>query len=149
MGYSKLSRRARRSSSLSSRASTTTPCAYCWYTPSISKLSSRESFDAIDTWLQEARDNVLEECIFALIGTKSDLERDVEYDEGIALMNNKKLDFFFETSAKNNDKVSEMFETTAQELLTKSLKTKTLKDTYQHGVKLQEATNLNSGGGCC
>ena len=115
----------------------------------ISNLNSRESFEAIDNWLQEARDNVLEECIFALIGTKSDLEREVEYDEGITLMNNKKLDFFFETSAKNNDKVSEMFETTAQELLTKSLKVKTLKDSYQHSVKLQEAANPNNSGGCC
>ena len=122
---------------------------FCWCIRLISKITSRESFDNIDNWLKEARDNVLEECIFALIGTKSDLDRVVAYDEGIKMMNDKGLDFFFETSAKNGEKVSEMFEATAQELLAKSLKVKSLKDKYKHDVKLQEAAQRDNGGGCC
>ena len=102
------------------------------------------------SWLREARDNVLDECVFCLIGNKSDLEREIDYEEGIAFMNANKVDFFFETSAKNNDKVTEMFETTAHELLTKSLQVRTLKDRVDRDVKLQSAmSKKEEKSGCC
>jgi len=113
-------------------------------------MNSRESFNAISGWLNEAKDNVLEECIFCLIGNKSDMEREVDYEEGITFMRENKIDFFFETSAKNNDKVTEMFETTAQELLTKSLEIRTLKEKVDKDIRLQETPmRTNKNGGCC
>jgi len=87
---------------------------------------------------------VLDECIFCVIGNKSDLDRKVEYDEGIKFMNENGLDFFFETSAKENSKVTEMFETTAQELLTKSVQTKALKEKIKEEVKLQDAVTVEA-----
>lgn len=78
------------------------------------------------------------------------MDREVDYEEGITFMRENKIDFFFETSAKNNDKVTEMFETTAQELLTKSLQVKTLKEKVEKDVRLQHAMNARSTReGCC
>ena len=121
-----------------------------WFTQSIGRITSRESFDAIPGWLSEARDNVLDECIFCLIGNKSDVERQVEYDEGIKFINDNRIDFFFETSAKSNHKVTEMFETTAQELLQKSLQVKTLKEKVKEDLRLQDGFgNHEQKRSCC
>ena len=87
--------------------------------------------------------------MFCLIGNKSDLEREVDYDEGINFMNANNIDFFFETSAKNNDRVSEMFETTAQELLTKSLQVRTLRERVERDVRIQNNLNRQQQRGSC
>lgn len=102
------------------------------------------------SWYREAKENVLPDCLFALIGTKSDLESEVEYDEGIKLMNDYKLDLFFETSAKSNVNVAELFEGASKEMLEKSLQVKTLKDKYDKDIRLQSAMQTpQRGGGCC
>lgn len=116
---------------------------------STSNLKSRQSFENLSHWLKEARDNVLDECIFVLIGSKNDLERTVSYDEGINFMNEKGLDIFFETSALKNSNVTEMFERTTRELLDKSLKIRTLKDREAQYVDLERKTKRKEKKGCC
>lgn len=53
------------------------------------------------------------------MGTKSDLAdgREVTYEEGIQKMKDLDLDLFFETSAKTNANVKEMFLQTAQKVI--------------------------------
>ena len=93
---------------------------------------------------------MLDECVFCLIGNKSDKDREVDYEEGIQFMRDNGIDFFFETSAKENVKVTEMFETTAQELLSKSLQVKILKEKIGRDVRLQETLdNRQQNNGCC
>lgn len=92
----------------------------------------------------------MDECVFCLIGNKSDLEREVDYEEGINFMKANKIDFFFETSAKNNEKVTEMFETTTQELLTKSLQVRSLKERVERDVRIQNnLRRQQQRGSCC
>lgn len=71
-------------------------------------INSRESFDNLDVWLQEARDKANEDAIVILVGNKCDLERNVAYEEGIEYMKKNKLDVFFETSAKNGENVNKV-----------------------------------------
>ena len=95
--------------------------------------------------------HVLDDCIFCLIGNKSDLERQVQYDEGIDFMNDNKIDFFFETSAKYNDKVTEMFEAAAEEMLSKSIQGRVMKDFIQSELQLHKSIRHLSGDkkSCC
>ena len=94
----------------------------------IGKLKSRESFENIVNWYNEAKENVLEETIFVLVGTKNDLEdeRKISYDEGIDLLKTNKFDLFFETSAKSGDGIVRMFEEASKEILNNKMHIKNL-----------------------
>ena len=55
--------------------------------------------------------------MYVLIGTKNDLERQVEFEEGLEFMKQNNLDLFFETSAKTGYKIKELFEEAAKEII--------------------------------
>jgi len=127
-------------------------------------IDNRESFEHLDLWLAEAREKANEGAIVLLVGNKSDLNREVSYDEGLEYMKANNLDFFFETSAKNGDNVSkvrtgdQVFEEAARKILQKEKLTKksSKKGGNQGRTKDQnfELPNLNYGkekksGGCC
>lgn len=100
--------------------------------------------------MAEARDNVISECIFTLVGTKSDLPREVDYEEGIAFMKANNLDIFFETSSKTGENVAALFESTAKELIEKSVVIRAVREQQQVDMRLQlEATDRPRPGGCC
>lgn len=67
----------------------------------------------------EAKDNVMDDVVFVLIGTKIDLdeERVVDYDRGMKLMEELDLDLFFETSAKKNMNVDQMFKESTEKII--------------------------------
>ena len=91
------------------------------------------------------------ECIFVLVGTKNDLPREVDFEEGINFMKNNQLNLFYETSSKTGYNVVETFETTAKELLTKSIELKTLKEKLQTDRQfiLNETGAKEKKAGCC
>ena len=91
------------------------------------------------------------ECIFVLVGTKNDLPREVDYEEGINFMKKHNLNIFYEASSKTGDKVDNTFETTAKELLSKSIEIKTLKEKVQQEkqIQLKAGSTQQQAKGCC
>lgn len=71
-------------------------------------VNCRESFENLDLWLAEAREKANEGAIIILVANKSDLEREVQYEEGLQYMKSRNLDVFFETSAKNGENVNKV-----------------------------------------
>ena len=74
-------------------------------------ITSKESFENLDMWINLTNENCGTNAINFLVGNKSDLEkeREVSKEEGEEFA--KKYDLIFiETSAKNNDNVGKLFE---------------------------------------
>lgn len=74
-------------------------------------LTNRESFDNVDTWLEEIYKENLTNPIIVLAGTKADLQtkRIIEKEEAIKKSTQLKLHGYFETSSKTSDGIEEMF----------------------------------------
>ena len=116
----------------------------------MSKFISRESFENIVNWYNEAKENVLEETIFVLVATKTDLEQDrkISYDDGIALLNKYKFDLFFETSAKSGNGVVKMFEEASKEIMQHKMHIKNLNDELKD-KHTTLSLHKDSKRGCC
>ncbi len=72
-------------------------------------ITSRKSFENIKQWLDETRTYGSADLYLVLVGNKCELtNREVEYKEGKAFAEDNKM-HFFETSAKENINVQEMF----------------------------------------
>ena len=74
-------------------------------------ITDKESFDAMPNWIQEVKEVINKEVVFALIGNKIDLEsqRNVSYEEGKKLA--EKNNFVFqEVSAKTGKNFENLFE---------------------------------------
>ena len=80
-------------------------CAFIVY-----DITEKESFNHINFWLNELKQEAPESILYVLIGNKCDLNlrREVSYEEGenFAKKNNM---IFFETSAKNGDNINTIF----------------------------------------
>ena len=111
-------------------------------------IDDRTSFEDVEHWYNEAKESVVKECVLILVGTKKDCERKVSYEEGLALMKKLKLDMFFETSAKNGEKVYETFEAIARELIAKAVKLNNLKSSVASSNLDFDTTNKPQKG-CC
>lgn len=114
-------------------------------------LISRDSFNELPIWLNEARQNVMPECVFVLIGTKNDLPRVIEYDEGIKFMKENNINLFFETSSKTGNNVQSTFELMTRELLSKSIELKTLKEKVlqEQQFRIEADSRQQKSKGCC
>lgn len=74
-------------------------------------LSSQESFQSIDDWFKEVKDQTKNNILIVLNGNKSDLPDDVKTvskTEAQKFANNNNLKYF-ETSAKTGEGVNELF----------------------------------------
>lgn len=73
-------------------------------------ITSRESFEAVNEWLEECRKNGETSLTLVLVGNKIDLlnERVITYEEGETFAKNNNM-LFFETSAKTADNIKRMF----------------------------------------
>jgi small GTP-binding protein len=65
-------------------------------------VCSRQSFNHLDTWIEDLKNNAMSGSKIILIGNKCDDEekREVSYEEGKKICQKYKLDFFLEISAK-------------------------------------------------
>jgi len=104
-------------------------------------INNRESFEKIGYWMEEVRKYATKEDIrFVIMGTKSDLrnERVVSTDEGRQLAESLGAKFF-ETSAKKNLNVDEVFQVLAKAVSVVLNKQKN--DTQGSGTGLQPREN--------
>lgn len=74
-------------------------------------ITSKESFENLDMWINLTNENCGTNAINFLVGNKSDLEKEREVSKAEGEEFAKKYDLIFiETSAKNNDNVGKLFE---------------------------------------
>ena len=82
-------------------------------------IDNKESFDNLDSWLDEIKSQTHPNLKIFLIGNKADLEdqRVIKTKEGEELAKEHNLDLFLETSAKTGFNAKEVFVKAAQILL--------------------------------
>ncbi|KEG15152.1 ras-related protein rab-5 [Trypanosoma grayi] len=82
-------------------------------------ITSADSLKKAQTWLRELHSNADPTLTIFLLGNKKDLEslRQVSYEEGAALAQEEGVNGFFETSAKDNFNIEEVFVELARTLL--------------------------------
>lgn len=73
-------------------------------------ITNRDSFQNVQTWIEDCKNQCPKTVFLVLVGNKSDLEekRVVSYNEAIDLANKNGM-LFFETSAKNGTNVEKVF----------------------------------------
>ena len=81
-------------------------------------ITDRKSFDSLDTWLNELRNNASSDIKIALVGNKLDLksERVISKEEALNYKISRKLDLIFESSAKHGDNSRDIFTEAAKML---------------------------------
>ncbi|KAJ6234489.1 small gtp binding protein rab8 [Anaeramoeba flamelloides] len=80
-------------------------------------VSERDTFDNIQNWVDEVKNNTEKAVTMLLIGNKCDLvnKRQVSTEEGEQLAQNLKM-CFLETSAKDNTNIAKCFQVMAGEI---------------------------------
>ncbi|OMJ91973.1 hypothetical protein SteCoe_5409 [Stentor coeruleus] len=81
-------------------------------------VTNRQSYETISTWIDEIGKKASQNTVNVIIANKSDMinHRVVSEDEGRALANSKSLPYF-ETSAKDDTGVNELFEYMSTKIL--------------------------------
>ena len=87
-------------------------------------ITKHDTFDHINKWINEVKNNGSKDIVCMLIGNKKDLEeeRQVRYEEGKELADKNKM-LFIETSAKTAENVQECFYLSAEKILEQISKT--------------------------
>ena len=123
-------------------------------------INNKDSFQHAETWLNDLKNQANPNVKVFLVGNKSDLENErvISKEEGEKFKEEKKLDRFFETSAKTGENARSALLEAAKLLYKDYLKAKqTLAengqndDDNQKGDKLIKKTNDKAKGkkGCC
>ena len=85
-------------------------------------LTNKESFDRIDFWVQELKNNVgLNDLYIVLVGNKKDKieDRKVSYEEAEKYSLDNDFGGYFEVSAKTNEGINDLFINVAKGVLNK------------------------------
>lgn len=84
------------------------------------KFSSKASFNSLNSWITELKQNSHPELKIFLIGNKNDLtdNRQVSFEEALGFMHKNNIDYFEETSAKQGFNVEEIFKKAVNMLYT-------------------------------
>jgi len=125
----------------------------------------RESFKAVENWLDEVRINCDSDPIYILIGNQADseTEREVPYEEGVEFMKLNDISYFFETSAQNGTNIELAFQEAAQLAYLKYARDKMGQSKEKASLNLKDSRpgerltlgkarveqKQSSGGGCC
>ncbi|CAD8063141.1 unnamed protein product [Paramecium primaurelia] len=117
-------------------------------------ITNKQSFDAVERWIQEVRENADKDIVIMIIGNKSDLKhlRAIRQESGQDLAQMYKV-AFMEASAQDGSNVDQAFTQIIQQIyqnLTKQLQ-KYDQMSHLQGEKLDlEITNSgNKKQGCC
>ena len=81
-------------------------------------ITDMETFENLNSWLNEISKNASEGVYKILVGNKCDMDKDrkVSFEQGQEFAKEHKM-FFFETSAKDSINVQEAFETMTKEII--------------------------------
>lgn len=84
-------------------------------------ITRRGTFDNVQQWLDDIRDQSDSDISICLVGNKQDLEaqREVSFEEARKWADDNNISKFVETSAKTGDKVVEAYHGVAQEIYQK------------------------------
>ena len=77
-------------------------------------LTSRESFDGVVEWLKHIEDESGKDIPIVLVGNKNDLDNRIITTEEALEFANKRMLYFFETSAMNGFNINDAFYTIAE-----------------------------------
>ena len=75
-------------------------------------VTDEKSLESAQLWIQDVRDKAPADCVIAIAGNKIDLIEEVviSKSKGSKFAENEGIDIFFETSAKENVGIKEIFE---------------------------------------
>ena len=78
-------------------------------------ITKRESFENVQTWIEDCKNQSSKTLLMILVGNKNDLEneRQISFEEGFDFAKSKNM-LFYETSAKTGNNISILFEKSAQ-----------------------------------
>jgi small GTP-binding protein len=112
-------------------------------------VTSRSSFNDVETWVTELRNKGLSSCLIALAGNKSDLTvaREVSKREGEELATKHKLDLFMETSALTGEHIRGLFRGLAEKWVKLGNSGK-----HDEGVRIEKTIDprkRQKSDGCC
>ena len=113
---------------------------------------SSKSFDDVDLWLKDLKQNSNPDIKIFLIGNKIDLEdsRLVTKDQALQFQKDFELDLFMETSAKTGFNTQELFVQAAKVLYDDYMLYKKKQRKPSEKVKLEKDVNKKENkGGCC
>jgi Ras-related protein Rab-2A len=118
-------------------------------------ITRRETFNHIESWLNEVKTHGSKDVVCVLVGNKKDLEesRKVTFEEGQSLAKINGL-LFLETSAKTAENVNEVFLTSARKILDNMIENGTDNFTPKKNVRISlddddDDQKLKKKKGCC
>ena len=71
----------------------------------------------LDYWLEMIKEHCHEKCAIILVGTKSDLQREVSYEEALEYTTKNYISLFMETSSKTDVNVEKSFNELTVEII--------------------------------
>lgn len=96
--------------------------------------NDRESFKNIENWVKQINQNASEKVCKILVGNKCDLrDRTVTYDEGKSLAESFGMEFF-ETSAKENLNIDQVFDSLAKQITEEFIIKRTMSSSLGSGI---------------
>ena len=117
-------------------------------------ITRRTTYDHVYQWLCDLKDNAEKGVISTLIGNKKDLlernnrKREVTYNEASDLAKKYNM-LFYETSAFNNENVTDAFEDLLQRIYTERRKISIIQKNHGISLKTNIAKNEEKDSFCC
>ncbi|CAG9331139.1 unnamed protein product [Blepharisma stoltei] len=115
-------------------------------------LTNLQTFENLDTWLNEAKQNAGDDVMIFLVGNVLDLadeEREVDTDIAEKWAEENKLDGFLEGSAKTAANVTEVFTKFGEILFKKYQNQTTVTETRPPDLVIIKPTDTKKKKGCC